>query len=238
MPSEFYRYAVYFAPPPDSPLGRFGNGWLGRDPAGGPAPARPNVAGLGEGEIAGAIASPARYGFHATLKPPFRLAEGADPSSFLDAVAALAREAQAVAVPGLEVREIGDFVALVPQSPLPALDALAAACVRELDGFRAPALPAESARRRQAGLTSRQDRYLGQWGYPYVFEEFRFHLTLTGRLAPESRGRFVGALARTASDAASAFVIEDLAVFGEAAAGAPFELLRRFRFGGVATDRA
>ncbi len=35
-------------------------------------------------------------------------------------------------------------------------------------------------------MTERQRNYLAVWGYPYVFEEFRFHMTLTGPV-PESR---------------------------------------------------
>ena len=31
-------------------------------------------------------------------------------------------------------------------------------------------------------LTPRQRGYLERWGYPYVMEDFRFHMTLTGRL--------------------------------------------------------
>ena len=36
----------------------------------------------------------------------------------------------------------------------------------------------------KSGLTDRQEALLTQWGYPYVMEEFRFHITLTGALDP------------------------------------------------------
>ena len=29
--------------------------------------------------------------------------------------------------------------------------------------------------------------HLDRWGYPYVFEDFRFHMTLTGSLPSEQR---------------------------------------------------
>lgn len=51
-----------------------------------------------------------------------------------------------------------------------------------MDEFRAPLTDADIERRRSAGLTPRQDELMLEWGYPYVLEEFRFHLTLTGAL--------------------------------------------------------
>src|SRR5262249_55850996 len=56
--------------------------------------------------------------------------------------------------------------------------------VRDFDGFRAPLTDADRARRHPSRLTPRQRDYLERWGYPYVMEEFRFHMTLTGRLDP------------------------------------------------------
>jgi len=36
------RFAIYFTPPADHELTRLGNGWLGRDPLGGPTPPGPS----------------------------------------------------------------------------------------------------------------------------------------------------------------------------------------------------
>ena len=77
---------------------------------------------------------------------------------------------------------IEGFIALVPAVPSVELEALAAACVREFDAFRAPLSEEDRVRRNPAKLTPRQREYLDRWGYPYVFEKFRFHMTLTGRL--------------------------------------------------------
>jgi hypothetical protein len=87
-----------------------------------------------------------------------------------------------VTIPSLEVRRLGGFIAVVPTEPSAALADLAAATVAALDPFRAPPSEAELARRRKARLSDRQEALLMKWGYPYVMEEFRFHLTLTGRL--------------------------------------------------------
>ena len=71
-----YRYALYYAPPPGTALAAFGARWLGRDPDGAEAPASPELARVTPGEWRRAVALPRRYGFHATLKAPFSLAEG------------------------------------------------------------------------------------------------------------------------------------------------------------------
>jgi hypothetical protein len=54
--------------------------------------------------------------------------------------------------------------------------------VQRFDSFRAPLTEAGMARRRQSNLTERQDQQMLDWGYPYVFEDFHFHLTLSGSL--------------------------------------------------------
>ncbi|HET6522220.1 MAG TPA: DUF1045 domain-containing protein, partial [Geminicoccaceae bacterium] len=175
------RYAIYFAPAPDDPLGAFGNRWLGRDPWTGECLPQPRIPGLAPERLHAITASPRRYGFHGTLKPPFALAPGATPADLDMAARTFAAARRPVEVP-LALRSLSGFLALVPAEPVPALDALAADCVRAFDSFRAPSDAAELSRRRAAGLTARQDALLLAWGYPYVFEEFRFHLTLTERL--------------------------------------------------------
>ena len=79
------------------------------------------------------------------------------------------------------------FTAIVPRAPVAALDALAAACTTEFDQFRAPLSAQERARRDPSHLTERQVRQLDRWGYPYVLDDFRFHMTLSGPLPVERR---------------------------------------------------
>ena len=74
---------------------------------------------------------------------------------------------------------IGGFVAIVPATPSPGLDELAADCVTGFERFRLPMTAQERSRRLAAGLSQHQTANLERWGYPYVFEEFRFHMTLT-----------------------------------------------------------
>jgi putative phosphonate metabolism protein len=179
---DWRRHAIYFAPPAGSPLAEFGADWLGWDPATGRGRDGFDLPGLPL-RRAELVATPARYGFHATLKAPFRLGPGRDVAALDAAVAAVAAGFAGFEV-GLRLAALGRFVALVPSVPVPRLAELESACVTRLDGFRAPSAPEEIARRRAAGLDAVEEENLLRWGYPWVLARFRFHLTLTGPLDP------------------------------------------------------
>ncbi len=183
---EFRRYAVYVLP--GGSLADFGRNWLGWAlTTGQPAP-QMLVPGLPR-PLADLTASAAPYGLHATIKPPFHLAPGQTLAALQGAVAALATQIAPVRLAGLTLTDLEGFLALTPAGDTTALNALAAAAVRNLDRFRAAAPAAELARRRAVGLTARQEANLIRWGYPYVMQDFAFHLTLTGRLTqPEAAG--------------------------------------------------
>lgn len=229
--TEFRRHAVFWAPPAGSPLARFGAAWLGWDAeTGEPAP-HPDMPGL-PAPVSDITQTPRRYGFHGTLKPPFRLAEGTDLAALDRAVAALAAGHAPFAAPPLAPARIGSFVALVPSAEAPDLAALAARAVTELDRFRAPAAEAELARRRAAGLSPRQEAQLRRWGYPYVLDEFRFHLTLTGALPPEAAGAVHHALAAlTAPFCAGPMEVREICLFGEGGDGC-FRIVHRYTLTG------
>jgi putative phosphonate metabolism protein len=217
------RHAVYFAPRDTALIARLGARWLGRDAATGRALKQPELAGISGPEFEAATASARRYGFHATLKPPFRLAEGRTAGDLDAAVERLAASLPAVTIPGLEIARLGGFIALVPAGPVPALDALAGRVVAELDGFRAPPDAAEIARRRPASLSPRERAMLERWGYPHVFEEFRFHMTLTDALPPERGDALAAAAARHFAPVLGRPVLVDaLTVFVEPRPAAPF----------------
>ncbi|MDI4664457.1 DUF1045 domain-containing protein [Xanthobacter autotrophicus] len=228
------RYALYLAPPAESALWRFGSCVLGYDAEAGIEPAFPDLAGFDAEEWHKATAEPRRYGFHGTLKAPFRLAEGVTLSDLEAAAAACAAGHHPFEMPPLEVRAIGPFVALVPAVPAPKLADLAAACVTELDGFRARLSPADLARRRPDRLSARQLGYLEAYGYPYVLDEFRFHMTLTGPLEEAERGHAMNALADAfhACGADLPLTVADLALYVQEAPGTRFRLARRLPFGG------
>lgn len=221
---SYARFAIYYVPP-EGALADFGAAWLGWDIARGRAALQPDLSGL-----AGITETPRKYGFHGTLKPPFRLAGGAAPEDLERAVAQLAAELTPASCAGLELTALGRFLALMPHGDTGPLNALAAACVRGLDRFRAPLSADELARRRKARLSDRQDALLRQWGYPYVLEQFRFHLTLTGPLPKPEIAAWTATARQQLPDLPAPFTIDQIALCGERADGR-FELVRRYALG-------
>ena len=228
------RYAFYYAPRPEDGLAVAASQWLGWNPETGQARAMPRVSGIDAGRLVEVTAEPRLYGFHGTLKAPIALADEVSERELLDAVGHFAATRRAFAVPAMVLAELSGFLALVPAARCIELQDLADNCVVEFDGFRRPADEAELARRRAAGLSPRQDELLMRWGYPYVLEEWRFHLTLTGRIADAAersaisailRQRFAGFIDRPLS-------VADLCVFRQPAPGRPFTVMARFRLGG------
>ncbi len=175
--------------------------------------------------------SPRHYGFHATLKAPFVLADGTSLEALDRAVEDFSRSRAPFAIT-LKVDSPSGFLAFVPAASSAALDMLAADCVEAFEAFRAPLDEAEIARRRASGLTPRQDRYLLRYGYPYMLDEFRFHMTLTERLQPLERDRVLAILAERATPiCAEPLTIDAIATFEQPSRTAPFTLRRRFPFG-------
>lgn len=224
--SDFQRYAVYYLPDDDA-FATFGAAWLGWDVDTGAS--APHLEA--EIDLAEITKTPRKYGFHGTLKPPFRLAEGTDAGGLIAAVASLAASTPAVQVDGLEIAKIGSFLALVPTGGTEGLAALAGRIVTELDEFRAPAGEAELARRRAAGLSDRQDELLQTWGYPYVLDQFRFHLTLTGKLELGALAAAKGEAMRLAPDLPRPYPITSIALAGERADGM-FQTIHRYALSG------
>lgn len=181
------RVAVFFTPPPEHPLTRAAALWLGRDAFSDETFPLTADEGMSAGEIAALTAEPRRYGFHATLKPPFRLADGCRLEDVDAALETVATGLSQVDLGRLAIAEIGSFFALTPVSENDAVAALAADVVRRFDRFRAPPTDDEIARRRPERLSPRQRENLERWGYPYVFDDFLFHMTLTGPVAERRR---------------------------------------------------
>jgi hypothetical protein len=144
-------------------------------------------------------------------------------------VADLAAGLRAFALPPLAVENMDGFLALREQAPSPDLQALADSAVATLDGFREQPEAAELARRRRHGLTDAEDAMLERWGYPYVFQLWRFHITLSRRL-DEAEMRKARPLAEAyfAEPLARSRRVSSLAVFTQRAAGQPFLIAQRF----------
>jgi 2'-5' RNA ligase len=188
------------------------------------------VPGIDPTRLVGITRSPCHYGFHGTLKAPFALPEGRSAHELDEAVERFARGRAPFEI-ALKVGSLDGFIAFVPATSSAALEALAADCVEAFDGFRAPLDEAEVARRHAAGLTPRQDRHLLRYGYPWVLDDFRFHMTLTERLQPPERDQVLAILTeRAANICVKPLTIDAIAIFEQPSRDAPFTLRRRFPF--------
>jgi hypothetical protein len=210
-----------------------GERWLGRDAATGRALQQPTLAGFSGAEVALITASPRRYGLHATLKPPFHLASPYGPADLEDHLASFAEMQPRFRAAALRVTRLANFLALTLQAPSPALHVLAAQCVETLDCFRRTSDDEERARRRSCGLTPRQEENLCRWGYPYVMDEFRFHVSLTGAIDRDTADDLQPILAEYFAVSTSApLQISEIALFVEPGPGAPLRILRRYGLAG------
>jgi len=232
--SNVSRYALYYAPRPEEGLAAAASQWLGWNPEPGRARPAPLSSGIDTQRLLEITAEPRRYGFHGTLKAPIALADEVSEGDFLAAVGRFAASQRALNVPSVKLTELSGFLALVPTVRSPELQDLADRCVIEFDEFRRPAEEDELARRRANGLSPRQEELLKRWGYPYVLEEWRFHLTLTGRIADEAeRTAVMGILKQRFSGFVDRpLQVRDLCVFRQSAPDRPFSVLARFRLGG------
>ncbi|MDR2455433.1 MAG: DUF1045 domain-containing protein [Deltaproteobacteria bacterium] len=155
------RYAVYHAPSIETELHRLGRLVLGRslwDPKAGPSAPKASI-----------------YGFHATLVAPFRTLSSK--GALLETLNDAASKLKPVRIDKLALAGLPPgFPAIVPLFQPPELSELEASLVTAMNKHRRPPAPGEAARR---GLLSARQAQLNQkWGYPFVFEEFRYHLTL------------------------------------------------------------
>jgi hypothetical protein len=227
------RVGIYYCPREDDSLFAAGSAWLGRDPTGVERTAQPMIDGIEE------VTAEARgYGFHATLKPPMRLAAGTSWSGLLEATHALAERIAPFELPALAVTDLHGFLALRETEPCAPLQALADACVTELDGYRAAPSDQELARRRRARLTEPQEAMLMRFGYPYVLETWFFHMTLTRRLSAEEHIVWRPAAERYfAASAAAIRRVTDVCLFTQMAPGEPFVIAARVVLQGKTTTR-
>lgn len=219
------RYAIYFAPEQGSPWWAFGADWLGRDECRDVNKVQPALAQIAPEELREITAQPRRYGFHATLKAPFSLSGSHTLDDLKARMQALAATLKPLVLGPMQTTTLGDFVALVPARASDELMALAAACVTGLDDLRAPLSEADLARRRVENLDAREQELLRQYGYPYVLERFRFHLTLSRPVAPSMAQRVMQAVAAPVAqlNTTAPLVLDRLCLFVEPAPGQPFK---------------
>jgi putative phosphonate metabolism protein len=227
------RYALYYAPAADSALWRFGSATLGYDAVTGADIDFAVPAGCDGDDWPDVTAEPRRYGFHATLKAPFELAIGRNEG----ALRAFARNYVAgrppVRLAGLSVNALGRFIALTPSEPSEDLQRFAFDIVQAFEPFRAPLSEADLARRLQSPLTPAHRAYLEAYGYPYVGDAFRFHMTLTGSLPEDGVAPVRAALTEAYAQAVPVgpVLIDRVAIFKQASRSSRFVLLDNIPLG-------
>jgi putative phosphonate metabolism protein len=231
------RYAIYFTPPAEDPLTAMAEQWLGRSAFDGKELTLPSVEGLLHSSVAALTAEPRRYGFHATMKAPFRLAEGMNEADLATALADFC-SARSPVVQKMKVARLGTFFAIVADGPSPELDQLANEIVEVFEPFRARLTREEFERRNPEKLTPSQLRNLERWGYPHVFEDFRFHMTLTGSVPENEADMMEGALEAIFNPLLHEPIkVGALALFAEAERGEPFFVKSLHSLGSTADKR-
>jgi putative phosphonate metabolism protein len=225
------RFAIFFAPAATSNLWERAATWLGRDASDGSLFNGP-VAGIDRDRLLNLTQSANRYGFHATIKAPIALAEGTSESDLRAALADFVTRHQPIDLGKLKLASLQGFLALMVDGENESLQDFAAHVVEDFEPFRAPMSVKDRAARASKGLNERQIELLDAYGYPYVFEEFRFHMTLTDRLG-EADARDIAVAANTWFGPAleEPVLLDRLSLFHEHEAGKPFRRIGDFKLG-------
>lgn len=225
------RFAIYYAPDVNDALWDRATIWLGRDAADS-ALVEGAVAGIERTRLLNLTQSAGRYGFHTTIKPPMALAEGWTEEDLRAALENFAASSAPVALGRLQIADLAGFLALVPKDENTALQDFAAHVVEQFEPFRAPLDPRSHAARAK-GLNERQLELLGAYGYPYVFDQFRFHMTLTDRLVPEDRADLLAAAQTWFGPVLDADInVDRLVLYHEPESGLPFRRIADFALKG------
>jgi hypothetical protein len=222
MRERFQRYAIYWTPPPETPMGKFGALWFGGF----------ETCGLAPDLFARATQSPAIYGLHATLKAPFRLRDDVRPEALQDALDEFCARRRAPVGGRLALGCLPRYLTLMFADKETDIEWLAAECVTHFDRFRAPLNEEDRNRREIEDMTAREAAFLEEFGYPYVLSAFRFHITLAGPLEGAELDEAAKALEpHLAPFMVEPLSIEDLTLLGEPLGGGVFQPMSRHRFG-------
>jgi hypothetical protein len=222
------RYALYWAPRPESVLAELGRKWLGSDPDRGVPPETRDTLGLDPELVERVTVAPRRYGLHATMKAPFRLAPDVSEAELNMALEAFCARRRRVTTGRLRLARFERWLALIPTRPLADLEWMAAECVVAFDHFRAP-LSNEDRDRRGPVNDPLLRKYFEEFGYPHVLAAFEFHITLAGPAEPHELDTIEAALRPVVTPFTDApFVVEDLCWFGEPDRGGLFKVCSRF----------
>ena len=183
--TNYKRVAIYFLPKKNSSLENFGKNLLGRDinKKKKISLTRRQKYFINRGftyfdELKDYCEEPAKYGFHATLKAPFRLKRNVKTKNFYDVISHIAAQHSRFKIKGLKIVYSKKFTLITSRKPNKLLINLENDLVKHLDTFRAELNKTDIKKRIPDSLTIKQNKYLKEWGYPFVFDQFKFHMTL------------------------------------------------------------
>lgn len=224
------RCEIAYVPPPEDPLSERVGAWLG---GGSRGEAPPVIEGLTPADHSFLTALPRRSGFHATLKPPFALEDGHSVFELERRLAEFAVQRREPILLTLEIARVDSFFAFVPTHPIPEIARLAAEIVVQFDGFRRPMSPEELDRRSAARYSPTQLANLVKWGSPFVFDQFHFHMTLTGPVDRNERDHVALVLNRHFGVAPFTVALDRIVLSVQDDAYEPFRIHSAHPFGPV-----
>lgn len=186
------RYAIYFSPDDSSELGAFGWTVLRRRSLNADDWLNPHlpVEFPASSVWAERIKKPAQYGFHATIKAPFELAEGQSSDKLITDLAEFCNSQTAIRLEGLAPVRTCRYDSLAFEKQPETLPVLAAECVTQFEQYRAPLSKTDFERRDPASLSESELANLNRYGYPYVLDDFNFHMTLSGQNSHDDQDYF------------------------------------------------
>lgn len=225
------RYAMYFSPGADSELEKFGQSVLCRS---GIRKRQANASSAfpDQARWLKITEQPAHYGFHATLKAPFELKQSHTVDNLTTAVTAFAMSKSPIELTTLYPRYLGGFMALTLEYELDSLSSFAFNCVKSFESFRKTLSNEDIQRRKLQGLSSRQESLLMEYGYPYVADEFRFHMTLSSKLKEHDHDYKTWAISEYNRLISKTPVLDKIAIFSQADRQTPFALIAEFPLAG------
>lgn len=236
------RYAIYALPRAQSALWQFGSAAIGYNSRNGTFCSAWCPRGISPEQWHEWTAEPRRYGFHATIVAPFELRVGFSEAELIETVDRFAAVNNPLQIGPLAVTQIGSFIALCKTGSQDTINKFASEIVTRFNRFRAPLSDYDLTRRTSATLTPRQKEYLRRFGYAYVHEDFRFHMTLTGSLPPAAGDHVMAELAEAYSQIENElFILTTLCVLRQDDRTKPFrvigELLLEEEFTGLGAWR-
>ena len=221
------RYAVYFAPGADSELGLFGQSILCRS-ATRERKKDARSTFTDQSQWLRLTENPAHYGFHATLKAPLELAHDQTLDTLTAAVTEFAKNQLPIKLTTLYPRSLGGFMALTLESEIEPLSRLALDCVESFEPFRKALSDSDLQRRKSQSLSNRQESLLLKYGYPYVADEFHFHLTLSGKLSEHDKDYEAWVISEYSRLISETPILDRLAIYKQVDRQSPFLQLAVF----------